>query len=162
MNKLRNVIYGGVIAALYACLTIAFAPISFGPVQARISEALFVLPCFTTSAIPGLFIGCFLSSTLSGAPVYDVVLGSLATLAAALFTHLLEKRSVSKFLLPLPTVLTNGVIIGVVLKFFYAESLSLPLLMLYVALGETLVCYTLGLPLYMLLNRNVERLFKKD
>lgn len=40
-------VHGAVIAAIYVVLTILFAPISFGPVQFRISEALCVLPYFT-------------------------------------------------------------------------------------------------------------------
>lgn len=35
-------VHGAVIAAIYVVLTILFAPISFGPVQFRISEALCV------------------------------------------------------------------------------------------------------------------------
>ena len=162
MKQLRNILYGGVVAALYTCLTLAFAPISFGPLQARIAEALFVMPCFINAAMPGLFIGCMLSSILTGAPVYDVIFGSLATLIASLLTARLEKRSASEFLLPLPTVLSNGIIVGMILKFFYAENLSLPLLMLYVALGEALVCYLLGLPLRRLLKREAGPLFKKE
>lgn len=162
MNRIRNVIYAGVIAAIYACLTIAFAPISYGPVQARISEALFVLPCFTDAAVPGLFLGCLLSSMLTGAPVYDVIFGSAATLLASVLTRVLAKRSVSKWLLPLPTVFCNAIIVGLILKVFYAETLPLSLLMLYVALGEALICYLLGLPLRALLARYADRLFKKE
>ena len=42
-NNLKNtyfLAYGAVIAAIYVALTMAFQPISFGPVQFRISEAL--------------------------------------------------------------------------------------------------------------------------
>lgn len=162
MKQVRKVIYAGVIAAIYACLTIAFAPISYGPVQARISEALFILPCFTDAAVPGLFLGCLLSSLLTGAPVYDVIFGSVATLLASVLTRILAKRSVSKWVLPLPTVSCNAIIIGLILKFFYAEPLPLYLLALYVALGEALVCYLLGLPLKALLTRYEDRLFKKE
>lgn len=159
MKSLRKLIYAGAIAALYTLLTIAFAPISFGPLQARISEALFVLPCFTEAAVPGLFIGCILASVLTGAPVYDVIFGSLATLIAAFLTYRMEKQSVSKWMLPFPTVLVNGLIVGCILKFFYAETLPLPMLMLYVALGEALVCYLLGLPLLALLKSVSGKIF---
>ena len=42
-NNLKNtyfLAYGAAIAAIYVALTMAFQPISFGPVQFRISEAL--------------------------------------------------------------------------------------------------------------------------
>lgn len=57
-------VHGAVIAAIYVVLTILFAPISFGPVQFRISEALCVLPYFTPAAVPGVFLGCLLSNLL--------------------------------------------------------------------------------------------------
>ncbi len=46
------VAYGAVIAAIYTVLTLVFAPISFGPVQFRIAEALCILPFFTPAAVP--------------------------------------------------------------------------------------------------------------
>ena len=60
---------GAMIAAIYVVLTLLFAPISFGAMQVRISEALCVLPMFTSSAIPGLFVGCLLANILGGAIV---------------------------------------------------------------------------------------------
>ena len=62
-NNLKNtyfLAYGAAIAAIYVALTMAFQPISFGPVQFRISEALCILPFFTPAAIPGLFVGCLI------------------------------------------------------------------------------------------------------
>ena len=76
-------VHGAVIAAIYVVLTILFAPISFGPVQFRISEALCVLPYFTPAAVPGVFVGCLLSNLLCGAAALDVIFGSLATLIGA-------------------------------------------------------------------------------
>ena len=56
-NKTRSLVHGALIASIYVVLTIAFRPISFGPIQFRISEALCVLPFFTAAAIPGVTIG---------------------------------------------------------------------------------------------------------
>ena len=67
------VAYGAVIAAIYTVLTLVFAPISFGPVQFRIAEALCILPFFTPAAVPGVFIGCLLSNLLCGAAPLDRV-----------------------------------------------------------------------------------------
>ena len=84
MNSSRTtalkVTQGAVIAALYVALTLIFAPISFGEMQVRISEALTILPLFTPAAIPGLFLGCVLGNLLGGAIPLDVICGSLATL----------------------------------------------------------------------------------
>ena len=43
-------VQGAAIAAVYVVLTLVFAPLSFGEVQIRFSEALTVLPFFTPAA----------------------------------------------------------------------------------------------------------------
>ena len=42
------------IGAIYVVLTLLFAPLSYGEVQVRFSEALTILPYFTPAAIPGI------------------------------------------------------------------------------------------------------------
>lgn len=84
--------YAAAISAIYIVLTMVFAPISFGPIQFRISEALCILPFFTPAAIPGLFIGCFLSNLLCGAAVLDVVFGSIPTLIGAAGSYALRRN----------------------------------------------------------------------
>lgn len=76
----------GIIAALYVALTLPFGQFAFGPFQIRPSEALTVLPLFYIEALPGLYIGCVLANIISAYGVYDIVLGSLATLIAAALT----------------------------------------------------------------------------
>lgn len=141
MNSSRTtalkVTQGAVIAALYVALTLIFAPISFGEMQVRISEALTILPLFTPAAIPGLFLGCVLGNLLGGAIPLDVICGSLATLIGAAGGYLLRKN---RWLVPLPTVLSNALIVPFVLRYGY----GVPLMMVYVAAGEILSCYVLG------------------
>ena len=60
--KTKYIVQTAVIAAVYAVFTLVLSPISYGPVQVRVSEALTVLPGFTPAAVPGLFIGCFISN----------------------------------------------------------------------------------------------------
>ena len=132
---------GAAIAALYVVLTVIFAPISFGEMQVRIAEALCILPLFTPAAIPGLFIGCLLGNLLGGAIVWDVIFGSLATLIGAVGGHLLRKN---RWLVPLPTVLSNALIVPFVLRYGYGVVLPIPLMMVYVGVGEIISCYGLG------------------
>ena len=75
------------IGAIYVVLTLLFAPLSYGEVQVRFSEALTILPYFTPAAIPGLFVGCILSNLLGGAIPVDIIFGSIATLIGAVFTR---------------------------------------------------------------------------
>ena len=81
-KKVLFLTQAAVIAAIYVVLTIFISAFNLasGAIQVRISEALTILPFFTPAAIPGLAIGCLLSNLLTGAAVYDVVFGSLATL----------------------------------------------------------------------------------
>ena len=132
----------GLIAALYAALTLLFAPISFGPVQFRVSEALTLLPVLFPQAIPGLTLGC-LAANLIGSPTpWDAVFGTLATLLAALGTRALRKNI---WLASLPPLVVNSLIVGPMLHFTMAW--SLPLAMGSILLGEAAVVYALGIPL---------------
>ena len=84
-NDLREkLIIPAVVGALYAALTMLLAPISYGNLQFRISEALCVLPVFFPYTSVGLFLGCALANMISAAGILDVVFGSLATLCAGL------------------------------------------------------------------------------
>ena len=94
-ERVRRLAEAGLIAAMYAALTVAVTPIAYGPVQFRISEVLTILPVFTPAAIPGLTVGCFVANLfglMSGANpagAWDLLLGPLATLLAALAGGLL-------------------------------------------------------------------------
>ncbi len=144
----RSLALGGLVAALYIALTAAFAPLSFGEVQFRVSEALTLLPVLFFPAVPGLFAGCLLANLLLGAPWQDVVFGSLATLLAAVATRALRGRLTLAALMP---VVSNGLIVGATLSFVYR--LPLAMTVLTVSLGEAGVCFLLGVPLVRLLRR---------
>ena len=127
----RSLCVSAVIAALYAALTLLLAPISYGNLQCRVSEAMTLLPMLMPAAIPGLFVGCLLANILGGATVLDVVFGSLATLVAAVGTYALRKKPALAALCP---VAANGLIVGAVLSHVWA--LPLFLTMAEVAIGE--------------------------
>lgn len=110
------IVHGAAIAAIYVALTMIFAPISFGPVQFRISEALCILPFFTPAAVPGLFIGCLLSNLFCGSAMLDVVFGSLATLIGAVGSWHLRRH---KWLVCLPPIIANTLIVPWVLRYAY-------------------------------------------
>ena len=158
--SVRSICLGGVIAALYAALTIVLAPISYGPIQCRVSEALTILPVLFPQAIPGLTVGCLIANLFGSATPWDVVFGTLATLIAALGTRYFRHITVSKWRVPwvsaLCPVVANGVIVGLVLHF----TLGFPLFvtMLEVAAGEV-AALVIGIVLLLALRRvNAERL----
>ena len=140
-NKTRNLVYGALIAAIYIVLTMMFRPISFGPIQFRISEVLCVLPYFTPTAIPGVFIGCLISNMLGGAMMMDVVFGSLATLIGALGSYFLRGN---RYLVSLPPIVSNTLIIPWVLKFAYGSEDMIWYMMITVGIGEILAIGVLG------------------
>ena len=146
------------IAAIYVVLTLIFAPISFGEVQVRISEALTILPLFTPAAIPGLFIGCLLANIIGGCIIWDILFGSLATLIGAFFGYKLRSN---RWLVPIPAIVANTVIVPLVLMYGYGVNLPLPLLMLSIAAGEVLSCYVLGELLAAILSPYKNVIFKE-
>ena len=159
-NKTRYYVKAAIIAALYALATFMLWEFSSLAIQVRLSEIMCVLPAFTVSAIPGLTLGCALANLMAG-NVIDAVFGSLATLIAALLTYLVGKyikRSLLKtILLPLPAVLCNAIAIPLVLYYgygmhsFLGATSALPVLGLYalsVGIGQAIVCYGGGIPLY--------------
>ena len=160
-NNLKNtyfLAYGAVIAAIYVALTMAFQPISFGPVQFRISEALCILPFFTPAAIPGLFVGCLIGNILGGAILPDIVFGSIATLIGAFFTWKLreQKPVVATF----PPIISNIIIVPFVLRYGYGVTLPIPFMMLTVGIGEVISCTVLGLIVYGALKKYKSTLFR--
>ena len=158
-NKLtRNLTQGAMIAAIYVVLTVTLAPISYGPIQFRISEALCILPYFTPAAIPGLFIGCLLSNLIGTAAALDVIFGSLATLIGAVGSYALRR---TKWLVCLPPILANTIIIPWVLRYAYGSSNLIPVAIVTVGLGEIAAIGVLGNLLLHLLERYRGVLFGK-
>ena len=158
----------GVIAALYVALTYAFAPLAFGPFQIRPAEALCILPVFFPEAIPALYIGCMLSNLASPYLVYDVFIGSLATLLAAFSAYMVGrymKKEPYRFILcGLPTVLFNAFIIPLIIVFlcggaegYASTSVAYFAFMGSIALTESVWVYGLGAPLYYTLQRVQKR-----
>ena len=119
-SPVRTLAQAGLIAAMYAALTLLLPAPSFGIVQCRISEMLTILAVFTPSAIPGLAVGCLVSNLVglgmgaNPAGAWDLLFGPLATLAAALLTWRLRNLRVKgvPVLASLPPVVINAVVVG--------------------------------------------------
>ena len=156
--KVLRITQGAVIAALYVVLTLVFAPISFGPVQVRIAEALCILPMFTPAAIPGLFIGCLIANLIGGGIMLDVIFGSIATLIGAVLGYMLRNN---RWLVPLPAIIANTLIVPFVLRYGYGVvDIAIPVLMFQIMVGEIAGCFVLGEILCTALQKNADRIFK--
>lgn len=157
-KKVLFIVQAAIIAAIYTVVTILIAPYSYGIFQFRVSEALTILPAVLPSAIPGLFMGCLVSNLIGGYGLIDMVFGSLTTLIAAVLSRKLRKYP---YLVPLPPVILNAVIVGGYLKFLYFQDVPLLASMGWVALGQVLACYALGYPLLLLLTKRFGEYFKE-
>ena len=162
----------GVIAAAYAACTLIallfLGSLAWGPIKFRVSEALCVLALFTPAAIPGLTLGCVIANVMniviSGTGMLgmlDVVFGSLATFAGALFTWKMRRHPLVALAGP---VLANALIVPAYLPLllqgvgfytipFTTISLDNSWLFMYLfglvttGVGEAVIMYVLGYPL---------------
>ena len=157
----HSLAFAAITGAAYAVLTIALAPISYGAVQFRISEALCILPFFIPDTAAGLFIGCLAANIMTG-NVFDIIFGSLATLLAGICTALtgrMGRSAAVKLLACLPPVIINALVVGAVITGAY-NGMSITGHMgiylinaLQVGAGEAAVMYALGFPLMLYLPR---------
>jgi uncharacterized membrane protein len=157
MNKKKTVfvVQSAVIAALYAGLTYvaSMLNLAYGSIQFRFSEALTILAAISPAAIPGLTVGCFLGNITSPYGIIDILCGTLATLVAAILSY--KTRNVRFKGIPLLSaffpVIANAVIVGIEITIFMPEGFKLQAFVinaLQIAIGQFLMCYGLGLPLY--------------
>lgn len=154
----------GVIAALYVALTYAFGALSYqGFIEIRPAEALTILPLFFPEAVPALWVGCMLANLGSPFIMYDVPLGGLATLVAALCTYgagRLIKNNILKVAVGgLFPVLVNAFAIPfVIILCGGAEGYSSSVIAYWTYFGslcatQALWVYGLGIPLYVTIYR---------
>lgn len=160
-KKVLLLTQAAMIASLYVVLTFianAFG-LASGVIQIRLSEMLSVLPFFTPAAIPGLTAGCFLSNLLTGCAPLDIVFGTLATLIGAGAAYLVRKHP---FLVPIPNILANTILIPWVLRIAYDVPDAIPYLMLTVGAGEVISGGILGMLLLTVLKKYRNILFKNE
>lgn len=158
-KKVLFLTQAAMIAALYVVLTFianAFGMAS-GVIQVRLSEMLTILPFFTPAAIPGVYIGCLLANILTGACLLDILVGSLASLIGVVLAYLVRKN---KWLVPLPTIISNAVIVPIVLIVGYGVPDAWWYLVLTVGAGEVISAGILGMILLFALQKYAARIFR--
>ncbi len=167
-KKVYFIAQAAAIAALYVVLTLFISAFNLasGAIQVRISEALTILPFFTPAAIPGLFLGCLISNLITGCAPYDVIFGSLATLIGALgsfaIVNGLKHNGLSKWIVSIPPILANTVIVPFILAYVYKMEGTIPFFMLTVGAGEVISCGILGTLLLNVLNRYKKYIFPQN
>ena len=166
----KRICRAGVIAALYVALTYAFSPFAFGPLQIRPAEALCILPLFFPEAVPALYIGCVISNLASPYLLYDIAIGSTATLLAALCTYFigrkLKNEGVKLFVGGIFPVLFNTLMIPMIIVFLCGDLggydtawTAYFVFALSFLLTESVWVYGLGIPLYYGVKKTATRRF---
>lgn len=162
------IVQGAMIAALYVVLTMLANALGLSSysIQIRFSEALCILPFFTPAAIPGLWIGCLIANLMTGAIIWDIIFGSLATLIGAVGTYFLRRN---KFACTLPPVIANMVIVPFVLRYGYGLKTiykgidwSIPFNVVTVGIGEIISVCILGSLLLKVLSKYRNVLFAQS
>lgn len=160
-KKVNFVVLAGIIAAAYVVLTFVANAlnIAYGPIQFRVSEVMTILPILTPAAIPGLTIGCFIANLGSPYGAVDIICGTFATFLAALLTYYSRKIIIKK--LPVLSmffpVIVNAIIIGLEITLLMPEGFKLTAFLItafQIGLGQFVVCYGLGIPLYFTLKKS--------
>lgn len=154
MTQSRDIILNAIVAALYAVLTIGLAPISYGPVQVRLSEVLVLLAFYNRKWIPGLIAGCIIANMDSPMGMTDIIIGTAAT-CVALYGM---RFAPNLFLASLSPVIANGVIIGGELAYLseLPDGQSLMGAICYIGLGEFLAVSVVGVLLFKAVMKNTE------
>ena len=162
-TKTKTLVRCALIASLYTAISLALAPIAFGSVQARVSEAFTLLPVLVPDAVVGVTLGCFLTNLVgvfTGANVLgalDILFGTAATLIAALCTRRLAHVRLKG--LPVaaavPPVLVNAIVVGAELMWAFGPRTFSGFLLqaVGVALGQIFSCFVLGIPLVRLIEK---------
>ncbi|MBK7141158.1 MAG: QueT transporter family protein [bacterium] len=164
-RPISQITFAGVVAALYAVLTLALAPISFGVYQLRVAEALTVLPFLNRGAIAGLYVGCLVANYFGGQGILDIIIGPILTAGAATITYWLRRWEFGSlrlrtWLAPMPAVLFNA--FGVAAYLAPIIQVDYWFAVQMIGLGELAACYLLGLPFLWILEKRIGWIFRGE
>lgn len=143
----KMVAYTALVAAVYAVMTLAVAPLSFGAVQLRVSEMLVLLAFLDKRYAPGLILGCFIANCFSPLGMVDAVFGTVCT-AAALYGITHSKTLFGASLWP---VICNA-FLGV--EYYFLQNAPLLLTAGSIAVGEFLAVSCLGYVVFRQIMKN--------
>lgn len=163
-SKTKKITKVGVVAGLYAALTLALGFISYGPIQFRIAEVMTLLPLFGKEYVLSLTIGCFLANIIGPYGLPDIILGTLSTFISVYLVYLTGKLMKNKkgniIIASLWPTIVNAIIIGGVMLHGLFKVPSLILCILQVGFGEFVVITIIGVPLFRFLNNKYSKLLK--
>ncbi|MDO5329912.1 MAG: QueT transporter family protein [Bacillota bacterium] len=137
----------GIVAAIYFVLTVASTPIAYGDIQVRIAEFLMLLCFFRRDFILGVTLGCLLANFNSTLGLWDVLIGTSATLLSAI---LIAYCTPYLWLAALYPILVNAFVVAAELNWLL--ELDYWYCVLTVGLGET-IAMAVGYIIFMALKK---------
>lgn len=156
MNLTEKIVRTGLIAAIYAVATIMIAPLSYGPMQFRISEVLVLLAFLNPLYTAGLTIGCLIANIFGGVGLLDIIFGTLATFISCkgieLTRKLIKRDTLSLIVASLWPVIINGIIIGLVLT--YSFGIPFYIIAAQISFSEFVIVTIIGVPIFKVLNQH--------
>lgn len=154
------------VATIYVVLTLAIAPLAYGPLQFRISEILNLLAFYNPIYGVAITLGCFIANMFTpNLPLLDLIFGTLATALSVFFISKSRNLLIASIF---PTIINAIIIPWVItasisgdLLFFisnpiisdsdFSQNSANILYCLYalsIALGEFVVVTIIGVPLF--------------
>jgi uncharacterized membrane protein len=153
LNRIAEV---AIVSALYVVLTYVIAPIGYGPIQFRVSEAMIILVAARPHLIFFVPIGCFFANIISPYGLWDLVFMPVVSTIGALPMFFLGKRYL------LVTSWIYGIVTGVGVGLMLTVLAALPefgyLAITSFVTTSQLIIMTLAFFLF----RNYFRFFKRE
>lgn len=157
----RIIAANGMIAALYAVVTIACGPLSYEFMQFRFSELLNLLVFFNPYYTIGLTLGCLLANLFSSVGPIDILFGTLTTLVACLIMIVYAKFVKNLFSVGFIPCILNAVVVPFTI---YVSTINTedPMVLTpalyfmmfgWVFLGEFVCIIVIGYPLFFGLSK---------
>lgn len=164
-SRIKELALTSVIAASYGVGTIAIAPIGYGPIQARLTDALIPTSYnkeIGKAAIYGTALGCIVANAISPYGLADVIVGTAANAIASSSSYLCRKWSRIKG--KVAATVAPSVIIGAAIAGELASLYGVPLDfgLASITAGELISCVGLGIPLLEGLERLLGKSGKKS
>lgn len=158
INRMTNI---AVIAAIYFVLSMALQSLAYNAVQIRVAEALVVTAIVSKDGIYGTTIGCLITNTvgvllaMNNFGGIDIIFGTLLTLLSSILAYKFRTLTVSKFDIPLVSlmmpVIINTIGLPVVFAFAFHQGFYLNVFLmeaLFIFLGQFISCVVLGAVVY--------------
>ena len=142
-----------VYAALYAALVVGLSPLSYGPLQVRIADAMVAsVPIFGIAGVLGHTLGVFVANLFSPLGFIDL-LNTIPSFVMAFVVYYLYKRTQNDYTVIVTCLAYSavlGITVGWMLSLFGAPLL---LTMAYIAIGNAIASVAIGWPIFKVLKR---------